>query len=236
MKLIYRGKAKELYETSNQNEIGIVYTDNATAGNGEKSAKFSNKGQLNLQISTIIYNYLHENNIRTHLLATDLTKNLQLCEKCQLIPLEVIVRNKVAGSMARKMGLEEGTLLEHPIFELSYKDDNLGDPFINDDYATALGICQRDELKVVKEMALTINKLLQQLFIKCNIELIDYKLEFGKNSNGEILLIDEISPDTMRLWDTQTKQPLDKDNFRKDIGDLVSNYQEVLNRLKELDV
>lgn len=236
MKLIYSGKAKDVYQIGNSKEIAIVYTDNATAGNGEKAAVFASKGALNVQISAIIYKYLMEHGVQTHLISTDVSTNTQVCKFCQLIPLEVIIRNKVAGSMARKMGVEEGTKLLHPIFELSYKEDSLGDPFINDDYATALGICTETELAHIKEVATNINQLLITLLNKCNIDLIDYKLEFGRDEKDNVLLIDEISPDTMRLWDQTTGTKLDKDNFRKDLGDLIQSYQEVLNRLEECNV
>lgn len=233
MELIYTGKAKEVYKTEVKDQIAIVFTDNATAGNGLKADSFENKGKLNLQISTHIFQYLQENGINTHLIETNLEENMQICHHCQLIPLEVIVRNVVAGSMSRKMNYKEGTELLHPVFELSYKDDSLGDPFINDDYATALGICSKDELECLKNTAFKINELLIQLFLNANIKLVDFKLEFGRKSDGTVILIDEISPDTMRLWDIDTNQKLDKDNFRLDLGDLIENYTQVLNRLKE---
>lgn len=236
MKLLYTGKAKEIHELGAQGQIAIVYTDNATAGNGEKADKFANKGKLNVEISSLIYNYLESNGIKTHLLENRLEENMQICHHCELIALEVILRNIAAGSMAKKMGIEEGKVLSHPVFELSYKDDELGDPFINDDYATSLNICKAEELVEIKAVALEINQLLIKLFLKAGITLVDFKLEFGRKPNGEIVLIDEISPDTMRLWDIDTRQKMDKDNFRRDIGDLVENYKQVLDRLKELNV
>lgn len=236
MKLLYTGKAKEIYELETAGQIAIVYTDNATAGNGEKADKFENKGKLNVEISSLIYKYLENNGVATHLIENKLEENMQICHHCELIPLEVIVRNVAAGSMAKKMGIDEGTTLNHPVFELSYKDDSLGDPFINDDYATGLGLCSSDELEVIKKSALTINKLLIELFLEANIKVVDFKLEFGRKADGTVVLIDEISPDTMRLWDATTNQKFDKDNFRRDIGDLVENYTLVLNRLKELNV
>lgn len=236
MKLLYTGKAKEIYETDVPGQIAIVYTDNATAGNGEKSGSFAEKGRLNVEISSLIYEYLQAYGIKTHLIENRITENMQICEHCELIPLEVIIRNQAAGSMAKKMGIAEGTKLSHPIFELSYKDDDLGDPFINDDYATSLGICTKQELSIITDAALRINQLLIDLFLKANITVVDFKLEFGRNPSGEIVLIDEISPDTMRLWDVNTGQKFDKDNFRRDIGDLVENYKLVLSRLKESNV
>ncbi len=236
MKLLYTGKAKEIYELETEGQIAIVYTDNATAGNGEKADKFTDKGRLNVEISALIYDYLEANGVKTHLIENKLAENTQICQHCELIPLEVIIRNITAGSMAKKMGIEEGIKLAHPIFELSYKDDSLGDPFINSDYATALEICSPAELAKIKAAALEINQLLIELFLKAKITVVDFKLEFGRNNQGEVVLIDEISPDTMRLWDVDTAQKMDKDNFRRDLGDLVENYRQVLNRLKESNV
>lgn len=236
MKLLYTGKAKEIYETDIPGQIAIVYTDNATAGNGEKADSFAEKGRLNVEISSLIYEYLQAYGIKTHLIENRISENMQICEHCELIPLEVIIRNLAAGSMAKKMGIAEGTKLSHPIFELSYKDDDLGDPFINEDYATSLGICTKQELRIITDAALRINQLLIDLFLKANITVVDFKLEFGRNASGEIVLIDEISPDTMRLWDVDTAQKFDKDNFRRDLGDLVENYKLVLSRLKESNV
>lgn len=236
MKLLYSGKAKDVYTTDVEGEIAIVFTDNATAGNGAKADSFADKGKLNAEISSLIYKYLELNGVKTHLIENKLEENMQICHHCTLIPLEVIIRNVTAGSMARKMGIEEGKKLSHPIFELSYKDDDLGDPFINSDYATSLEICSKEELASIKQSAFKINELLIKLFLEANITVVDFKLEFGRKTDGEVVLIDEISPDTMRLWDVDTAQKMDKDNFRRDIGDLVDNYRQVLNRLKELNV
>ncbi len=236
MKLLYTGKAKEIYLTDTEGEIAIVYTDNATAGNGEKADSFTNKGKLNVEISSLIYEYLEQNGVATHLIKNDLTNNLQICSHCQLIPLEVIVRNVAAGSMARNMGLEEGMELKHPIFELSYKNDDLGDPLMPTDYATSLDLCTKEEMIQIKESALKINQLLIELFLECNLKLVDFKIEYGRDKDGRVLLIDEISPDTMRLWDVDTNKKMDKDNFRRDLDDLVTVYGEVLERLKERNV
>ncbi len=236
MELLYTGKAKEIYKTEVEGQIAIVYTDNATAGNGEKADKFENKGRLNVEISAIIYDYLQANGVETHLIENRLEQNTQICKHCQLIPLEVIIRNISAGSMAKKMGIEEGITLSHPIFELSYKDDSLGDPFINDDYATSLSICSKEQLAEIKASAFKVNQLLISLFAKAGITVVDFKLEYGLTTDGAVVLIDEISPDTMRLWDAETNQKMDKDNFRRDIGDLVENYKQVLDRLKEINV
>ncbi len=236
MELLYTGKAKEIYKTGVEGQIAIVYTDNATAGNGEKADKFENKGRLNVEISAIIYEYLQAHGIATHLIENRLDEKTQICIHCQLIPLEVIIRNITAGSMAKKMGIEEGIKLSHPIFELSYKDDSLGDPFINDDYATSLNICSKEQLAEIKASAFKVNELLTSFFAKAGITVVDFKLEYGITPDGAVVLIDEISPDTMRLWDAETNQKMDKDNFRRDIGDLVENYKQVLSRLKEINV
>lgn len=236
MELLYMGKAKNIYKTETEDIIRIEYTDKATAGNGEKADVFTNKGRLNLEISTFIYAYLERQGIKTHLISYNIQDNTQDCYYCTLIPLEVIIRNKAAGSMAKKMGLEDGHKLLRPVFELSYKNDDLSDPFINDDYAYALEIVTVDQLEMIKAITAKINLALIELFKSIDLDLIDFKIEFGTNSNGDILLIDEISPDTMRLWDVHTNQKMDKDNFRLDIGDLTQSYSEVLKRLKEIDV
>ncbi len=234
MELLYAGKAKNVYKTENKNIVKIEYTNKATAGNGEKADSFDNKGLLNAQITNIIYSYLNDNGVNTHLISSN--DNIQTCHFCKLIPLEVIIRNVSAGSMAKKMGLINGHKLSHPIFELSYKDDELSDPFINDDYATSLNIISKEDLEKVKQITFKINELLIDLFDKANIILVDFKIEFGFNLNNEILLIDEISPDTMRLWDKDSLKKLDKDNFRLEVGNITDAYSEVLSRLKEINV
>ncbi len=236
MELLYSGKAKNVYKTKDSDIIRIEFTDKATAGNGLKADEFETKGRLNLEISTILYSYLEKNGINTHLISYNIADNIQDCYFCKLIPLEVIIRNKAAGSMARTMGVVEGCELSRPVFELSYKDDSLNDPFINDDYAYALNIVNEDELNFIKETTFKINELLIALFKRIKLDLIDFKIEFGINNEGNIMLIDEISPDTMRLWDVETLKKMDKDNFRLEVGDLISSYKEVLDRLKGLNV
>lgn len=231
MNLIYKGKAKELYTAGEPNLVLIKHTNRATAGNGLKLETFEEKGQINLEISQLIFYYLAKNNIKTHYIKQH-DSVTQLCYMCDLIPLEVIIRNYASGSMAKKMGLENGTPLSKAIFELSYKNDELQDPFINDDYATALNIISEADLEIIKTIAHTINNLLVKLFKECNITLVDFKIEFGKNKDGEIMLIDEITPDCMRLWDKETNEKLDKDLFRLNEGELIKGYKEVLKRLK----
>ncbi len=228
--LIYEGKAKQLYASSNQGEVIIHYKDDATAFNGIKKASIENKGILNNAISTRIYRYLGEHGIRTHYLET-LNESDQRCLAVTIIPLEVIVRNVAAGSFSKRLQVEEGTPLQHVVFELCYKNDDLGDPLINDDHALALGIATEADLAQIRAMTFSINQLLIQLFLQCSIELIDFKIEFGKTASGELVLADEISPDSCRLWDMESHEKLDKDRFRRDLGKVQEAYQEILDRL-----
>ncbi|EQE52080.1 phosphoribosylaminoimidazolesuccinocarboxamide synthase [Clostridioides difficile CD39] len=218
--LLYEGKAKQVYSTDNENEYVVYYKDDATAFNGEKKAEISSKGILNNKISTIIFEMLKENNINTHFIKS-LSDREMLVKKVEILPLEVIVRNIAAGSICKRVGLEEGVVFDEPIFEISYKNDAYGDPMLNDDYAVAMKLATREELKFLREETLKINELLKAFFLKLNLKLVDFKIEFGKDSEGNIILADEVSPDTCRLWDVNTNEKLDKDRFRKDLGDLV---------------
>lgn len=228
--LLYEGKAKQVYSTDNENEYVVYYKDDATAFNGEKKAEISSKGILNNKISTIIFEMLKENNINTHFIKS-LSDREMLVKKVEILPLEVIVRNIAAGSICKRVGLEEGEVFDEPIFEISYKNDAYGDPMLNDDYAVAMKLATREELKFLREETLKINELLKAFFLKLNLKLVDFKIEFGKASEGNIILADEVSPDTCRLWDVNTNEKLDKDRFRKDLGDLVEGYTEVLSRM-----
>ncbi|MGO0803802.1 phosphoribosylaminoimidazolesuccinocarboxamide synthase, partial [Clostridioides difficile] len=228
--LLYEGKAKQVYSTDNENEYVVYYKDDATAFNGEKKAEISSKGILNNKISTIIFEMLKENNINTHFIKS-LSDREMLVKKVEILPLEVIVRNIAAGSICKRVGLEEGVVFDEPIFEISYKNDAYGDPMLNDDYAVAMKLATREELKFLREETLKINELLKAFFLKLNLKLVDFKIEFGKDSEGNIILADEVSPDTCRLWDVNTNEKLDKDRFRKDLGDLVEGYTEVLSRM-----
>ncbi|MBH8111949.1 phosphoribosylaminoimidazolesuccinocarboxamide synthase [Clostridioides difficile] len=228
--LLYEGKAKQVYSTDNENEYVVYYKDDATAFNGEKKAEISSKGILNNKISTIIFEMLKENNINTHFIKS-LSDREMLVKKVEILPLEVIVRNIAAGSICKRVGLEEGVVFDEPIFEISYKNDVYGDPMLNDDYAVAMKLATREELKFLREETLKINELLKAFFLKLNLKLVDFKIEFGKDSEGNIILADEVSPDTCRLWDVNTNEKLDKDRFRKDLGDLVEGYTEVLSRM-----
>lgn len=227
--LMYEGKAKKIFSTDNVDEVLVYYKDDATAFNGEKKASIASKGILNNSITSLLFEMLNEKGVKTHFIKK-VSDREQICKKVEIIPLEVIVRNVAAGSMAKRYGLEEGTKLKTTVFELSYKNDDLGDPLMNDYHAVAMDITTFDELYYIYGVAAEVNELLTEFFKAQNIKLIDFKLEFGR-LNGEILLADEISPDTCRLWDMTTGEKLDKDRFRRDIGDLVEGYTEVLNRM-----
>lgn len=228
--MLYEGKAKKIYATDKADEVIVYYKDDATAFNGEKKAQISNKGILNNAITSSIFEMLKANGIKTHFVEK-LNEREQLCKKVEIVPLEVIVRNVAAGSMAKRLGLEEGTPLKTTVFEISYKDDALGDPLVNDYHAVAIGATTFEELKVIYDMTDKINNLLKDFFKAMNINLIDFKIEFGRY-NGEIVLADEISPDTCRFWDATTGEKLDKDRFRRDLGNVEGAYVEILNRIK----
>lgn len=231
LEMMYEGKAKQIFKSNNENEVIVHYKDDATAFNGEKKAQIDNKGILNNSITSTIFQMLNEAGIKTHFIKK-LNDRDQLCKKVSIVPLEVIVRNVAAGSMAKRLGLEEGFKLKTTVFELSYKDDSLGDPLINDYHAVAIGATTFEELNKIYDMTDKINNLLKEFFEKQNINLIDFKIEFGRDENGEILLADEISPDTCRFWDATTGEKLDKDRFRRDLGNVEEAYKEILNRIK----
>lgn len=233
MKLLYEGKAKQLFECEDPNQIYVHYKNSATAFNGVKKEEFEHKGVLNNSITSLIFDYLAKNGVKTHFIKK-VNETDQICQHVQIVPLEVIIRNIVAGSMATKYGIEEGRVLAKPVFELSYKNDALNDPLINNDHAVALGIVSESELENIKQQALKINELLKALFLKANLTLVDFKIEFGKTKDGEIILADEISPDTCRLWEVGTQEKLDKDRFRRDLGGVMDAYREVLRRLENV--
>lgn len=226
---IYEGKAKIVYETDDNNVI-IYYKDDATAFNGVKKARIKNKGILNNHISEIFFKTLEKNNVSTHFVKRLDDRN-QLCHKVSVIPIEFVVRNIIAGSLAKDLLIPEGTIPQNTIFEIYYKDDNLGDPLINDHHAVALGLATYDELKEMYSLANKINEILKEMLIKKDIILVDFKIEFGKNYNNQIILVDEISPDTCRLWDKETHEKLDKDRFRRDLGNIEEAYIEILKRI-----
>lgn len=231
--LIYEGKAKQIYSTTDNSKIIMYYKDSATAFNGEKKDELLSKGILNNKISTLIYSYLIENGVKTHWIET-LNEREQLCEKVTIFPLEVIVRNRATGSFVKRYGAEEGKIFNEAVFELSYKNDSLNDPLINSSHVIALQLATKEQLSEIKKQALLINNLLQKLFLKANLILVDFKIEFGLTANGEIVLADEISPDSTRLWDEDSLEKLDKDRFRQDLGNVIKSYEEVLSRLQKV--
>lgn len=232
LEMMYEGKAKKIYATDKaDDEVIVYYKDDATAFNGEKKGQIEDKGIMNNAITATLFEILAQNGVPTHFIEK-LNDREQLCKKVEIVPLEVIVRNVAAGSMAKRLGLEEGTELKTTVFELSYKDDSLGDPLINDYHAVAIGATTFEELNKIYELTAKINEVLKGLFLKANINLIDFKLEFGRY-NGEIVLADEISPDTCRFWDATTGEKLDKDRFRRDLGNVKDAYVEILSRLQK---
>lgn len=228
--MVYEGKAKQVYSTADENLVIIHYKDDATAGNGEKKGTIENKGIINNKITATLYEILEKNGIRTHY-KERLSDRDQLCEKLEIIPLEVIVRNVIAGSMAKNLKIEEGTTPKTTIFEICYKNDDCGDPLINDHHAVAMGLTTYEELEGIYATTSKINDLLKTTFDNEGITLVDFKIEFGRNHRGEVLLADEITPDTCRLWDKETGQKLDKDRFRRDLGGIEEAYIEILKRL-----
>jgi len=225
---VYEGKAKKMIPLDDRKMI-MEFKDDATAFNGEKKEQFKGKGWLNAQISALLFKILEEKGIKSHFIGIA-GDNKLIVEKLQMFPIEVVVRNVVAGSLKKRLPLEEGTELPEPIVELYYKDDALGDPMINYYHAKTLGIYEK-EIKEMEKIALKVNEILQEYFKERGILLVDFKLEFGKNEKGEIILADEISPDTCRFWDAKTKESLDKDVFRFNKGDLISAYEELYKRL-----
>jgi len=230
-KLLYEGKAKKLYATDDAEVVLVEYKDDATAFNGEKKGTITGKGEMNNAITTLLFTLLAKEGVENHFIEK-ISPREQLCRKVEIVPVEVIVRNKAAGSMAKRLGLEEGTELKTTVFEISYKNDDLGDPLINDHHAVAIGLTTFDELKAIYNMAAKVNEVLSAFFLKIGITLIDFKLEFGKTSDGKLLLADEISPDTCRFWDAATGKKLDKDRFRRDLGSVEDAYHEVLSRME----
>ncbi|WP_035288099.1 phosphoribosylaminoimidazolesuccinocarboxamide synthase [Clostridium sp. KNHs214] len=228
--LMYEGKAKKVYSTENDDYVIVHYKDDATAFNGEKKGTIEDKGILNNSISIALFNMLEKNGVETHLVEK-LNERDQLCKKVSIVPLEVIVRNVAAGSMAKRLGVEEGTELKTTIYEICYKNDDLGDPLINDYHAVALGLTTFEELDKIYKATEKINNLLKEFFIERGIKLIDFKLEFGR-FHDEVLLADEISPDTCRFWDAKTNEKLDKDRFRRDLGNVKGAYEEIMSRIK----
>lgn len=227
--MLYEGKAKKVFKTENEDVLIVEYKDDATAFNGLKKGTIVGKGVINNRMSNHIFQILEKEGVPTHYIE-ELSDRETAVKKVEIVPLEVIVRNVSAGSFAKKLGMEEGIKLLCPTLEFSYKDDSLGDPMINDYYAIAIGAATREELERITEITFKVNEVLCNYFKECGIELIDFKIEFGRYK-GEVILADEISPDTCRLWDINTREKLDKDRFRRDMGNVEDAYQEVLKRL-----
>lgn len=230
--LIYTGKAKKLYATDIENVLWIEYLDQATALNGVKKDHINGKGKMNNQIMSVIFQWLGNKGHETHFIR-QLSEHEQLVKSVDIIPLEVVLRNVTAGSFAKRFQFEEGQELKQPIIEFYYKSDELNDPFINEDHIQFLNIASKAEVEQLKTLTKAINESLKEFFQGIDIILVDFKLEFGRNSEGKIILADEISPDTCRLWDVKTKAHLDKDVYRRDLGDLLTVYQEVFRRIQE---
>lgn len=229
--MLYEGKAKQVFSTENPGEVIVRYKDDATAFNAQKKGQVARKGELNNEISTLIFEYLKGKGVPTHFIKK-LNEREQLVKKVDIIPLEMVVRNYSAGSMAQRLGVEEGIKSPVTIFDICYKKDELGDPLINDHHAVFLGAATYDELDEMYELTDDINEFLIELFDKMNIILVDFKIEMGKTTDGHIVLADEISPDTCRLWDKDTMKKLDKDRFRRDLGEVTEAYEEIYARLK----
>jgi len=231
MEPIYEGKAKRLFTTDNPNELLMEFKDDATAFNGEKKSSFAEKGRLNLDLSCLIFDELAKQGISTHHIKR-LDETRLLVKKVDIIPLEVVIRNVVAGSLHKRLGYDEGHVLDAPLVEYYYKRDDLGDPMLTLDHIAILDVATDAELKTISELGLQVNEFLIGFFGKSGIRLIDFKLEFGRDTDGSILLADEISPDNCRLWDATSGERLDKDRFRRDLGDLLDGYREILGRLQ----
>ncbi|HHV71733.1 MAG TPA: phosphoribosylaminoimidazolesuccinocarboxamide synthase [Clostridia bacterium] len=227
---LYEGKAKKIYATDDSDVYWVEYKDDATAFNGQKRGSIIGKGEVNNQLSALLFEYLENNNIPTHFLEL-VNEREMLVKSVKIIPIEVVVRNIVAGGMASRLGLEEGTVLKTPVIEYYYKSDEFGDPMINDDHIRELNLATPEQLQEIKNLALKIDQLLQKIFDEKGFILVDFKLEFGVHK-GQVILADEISPDTARIWDKQSKEKMDKDRFRQDLGGVEAAYQEVLRRFK----
>ena len=227
---LYEGKAKKVYATNDPNLVIVDYKDDATAFNGEKKGTISGKGVINNRMTNFMFKMLEKEGVPTHLVE-EISDRETIVKKVSIVPLEVIIRNVAAGSFSKRMGVEEGKQLLCPILEFSYKNDDLGDPFINDYYALALGIATKEDIDTIAKYAFKVNEFMVKFFKGLNIDLSDFKIEFGKTSDGTIILADEISPDTCRFWDSTTHEKLDKDRFRRDMGGVEEAYQEIMKRL-----
>ena len=227
---LYEGKAKKVFATDDANLVIVDYKDDATAFNGEKKGTITGKGVINNVMSNHMFQLLEQQGVPTHFVE-QLSERETLVKKVSIVPLEVIIRNISAGSFAKRFGVEEGIVFDEPTIEFSYKNDELGDPLMNAYHAIALKAATREEIETIKAMAFKVNEVMKQYFDPLNVILVDFKLEFGKTADGKIVLADEISPDTCRLWDKTTKEKLDKDRFRRDMGGVEEAYQEIMKRV-----
>ena len=230
--MLYEGKAKKVFETENPEVLIVSYKDDATAFNGLKKGSIAGKGVINNQMSNLLMQGLEKKGVPTHFVE-ELSERETAVKRVRILPLEVIIRNISAGSFSKRYGVEEGIVFDQPTIEFSYKNDELGDPLLNDDHAIALKLCTREELETVKKYAFIVNDFLKDVWKTCGVTLVDFKIEFGKLSDGTIVLADEISPDTCRLWDSETGEKLDKDRFRRDMGGVEEAYIEVMKRLRQ---
>ena len=228
--MIYEGKAKKVYTTDNPELYIVSYKDDATAFNGLKKGAIAGKGAINNQMSNLLMRMLSEHGVPTHFVE-ELSERDTVVKKVSIVPLEVIVRNISAGSFAKRYGVEEGIVFDEPTIEFSYKNDALGDPLINDYHALALKLATPEEIETIKRYSFAVNDFLKAFWKECGVTLVDFKLEFGRLSDGTIILADEISPDTCRLWDAKTGEKLDKDRFRRDLGGVEQAYEEIMRRL-----
>ena len=227
---LYEGKAKKVFATDDPNLVIVDYKDDATAFNGLKKGSIAGKGVINNVMSNHMFQLLEKQGVPTHFVE-QLSERATLVKKVSIVPLEVIIRNISAGSFAKRFGVEEGIVFDEPTIEFSYKNDDLGDPLMNAYHAVALKAATREEIETIKSMAFKVNEVMKQYFDSLNVILVDFKLEFGKTADGKIVLADEISPDTCRLWDKTTKEKLDKDRFRRDLGGVEEAYQEIMKRV-----
>jgi len=229
--MLYEGKAKRVYATEDPKLLIVSYKDDATAFNGLKKGTIAGKGVINNQMSNALMRLLEKKGVPTHFVE-ELSERETLVKKVQIVPLEVIIRNIAAGSFSKHYGVPEGTLLKAPTIEFSYKNDDLGDPLINEYHVVALDLATKEEIETIKTYAFRVNEELKTFWLTCGVTLVDFKLEFGRLSDGAIVLADEISPDTCRLWDSKTNEKLDKDRFRRDLGGVEEAYQEIMARLE----
>ncbi len=233
LEMLYEGKSKQIFKTDTEDRVVIRFKDDTSAFYGIKRANIENKGRLTCDISSTVLEYLNANNINTHFIER-VGADGQLCRVVEHVPVEVIVRNVVAGSMAARLGLDEGIVPENTIFDLVLRRNDLGDPLINDHHAVALGLMSYEEIAQMYEMSAAINRCLVELYAKAGITVVDFKIEFGRDANGELVLADELSPDTCRLWDKETGERMDKDRFRRDLGRVRETYEEVAQRLHNI--